>query len=230
MTPPTLDGPRLAPRSGDPRQLIVLLHGYGADGKDLIELGRQWQRHLPQAAFVAPNAPERVPMSPVGRQWFALTMREPGERWKGVTHAQPALDAFLDAELQRHALAPSALALVGFSQGTMMALHCGLRREAAPVAIVGYSGLLVLEPGKGRESLKSEARSKPPILLVHGEADDLIPASALFESAEVLAAAGIPCEWHLAPRLGHGIDAEGLRQGGEFIVAAFARARRAANL
>ena len=98
-----------------------------------------------------------------------------------------------------------------------------------PAAIVGYSGLLVLEPGKGRESLKAEAKSKPPILLVHGEADDLIPASALFESAEALAEVGIPCEWHLSSRLGHGIDAEGLRQGGEFIAAAFARARRAAS-
>jgi phospholipase/carboxylesterase len=146
-----------------------------------------------------------------------------------VTQARPALDAFLDAELQRHALPPSALALVGFSQGTMMALHCGLRRDKAPAAIVGYSGLLVLEPGKGRESLKAEVRSKPPILLIHGEADDLIPASALFESAEALSEAEIPCEWHLSPRLGHGIDAEGLRQGGEFIAAAFARARRAAT-
>ena len=218
------------PRSGTPAQLIVLLHGYGADGKDLIELGRQWQRLLPQAAFVAPNAPERIPMNPVGRQWFALTLREPGERWKGVTQVRPALDAFLDAELRRHGLPPSALALVGFSQGTMMALHCGLRREVSPAAIVGYSGLLVLEPGKERESLKAEARSKPPILLIHGEADDLIPASALFESAEALAEAGIPCEWHLSARLGHGIDAEGLRQGGEFIAAAFARARRTASM
>jgi phospholipase/carboxylesterase len=229
MTSALLDGPRLTPRSGAPRELIVLLHGYGADGKDLIEIGQQWQRFLPRAAFVAPHAPDRVPMSPVGRQWFALTFREPGERWHGVTQARPALDAFLDAELQRHALPPSALALVGFSQGTMMALHCGLRREKAPAAIVGYSGLLVLEPGKGRESLKAEARSKPPILLIHGEADDLIPASALFESAEALAEAEIPCEWHLSPRLGHGIDAEGLRQGGEFIAAAFARASRPAT-
>jgi phospholipase/carboxylesterase len=229
MTSALLDGPRLTPSSGAPRELIVLLHGYGADGKDLIEIGRQWQRLLPHAAFVAPNAPERVPMSPVGRQWFALTFREPNERWQGVTQARPALDAFLDAELQRHALPPSALALVGFSQGTMMALHCGLRREKAPAAIVGYSGLLVLEPGKGRERLKAEVRSKPPILLIHGEADDLIPASALFESAEALAEAEIPCEWHLSPRLGHGIDAEGLRQGGEFIAAAFARARRPAT-
>ncbi|SEE87580.1 phospholipase/carboxylesterase [Rhizobiales bacterium GAS191] len=225
MTPP-LDGPRIAPRSGAPKQLVVLLHGYGADGKDLIEIGRQWQRVLPHAAFVAPNAPERMPMSPVGRQWFPLTLRDPGERWKGVTQARPLIDAFLDAELQRHALPPSALALVGFSQGTMMALHTGLRRAVTPAAIVGYSGLLVLESGKGPESLAAEARGKPLILLIHGEADDLIPVTALFDAAETLAKAEIPCEWHLSLGLGHGIDGEGLRQGGEFIAAAFARAAR----
>ena len=224
----SLDGPRLAPRQGAAKQLVVLLHGYGADGKDLIELGRQWQRNLPQAAFVAPHAPERVSMSPVGRQWFPLTMRDPAERWKGVTQARPLLDAFLDAELARHQLPSSALALVGFSQGTMMALHTGLRRQAAPAAIVGYSGLLVLEGGKGPESLGAEARSRPPILLIHGEADDLIPVTALFEAAQTLAAAEIPCEWHLSLGLGHGIDGEGLRQGGEFLAAAFARAARRA--
>ncbi|MFI5016024.1 MAG: alpha/beta hydrolase [Hyphomicrobiales bacterium] len=226
MANPSLDGPRIAPRSGAPKQLVVLLHGYGADGKDLIEIGRQWQRILPQAAFAAPNAPERMPMSPVGRQWFPLTLRDPSERWKGVTQARPALDAFLDAELQRYALPAAALALVGFSQGTMMALHAGLRRAVAPMAILGYSGLLVLEPGKGPDSLKAEVRSRPPILLIHGEADDLIPVSALFDAAETLAKADIPCEWHLSLGLGHGIDGEGLRQGGEFIASAFGRENR----
>jgi|HubBroStandDraft_4_1064222.scaffolds.fasta_scaffold246442_2 phospholipase/carboxylesterase len=232
MTTPLLDGPRIAPRSGAARQLVVLLHGYGADGKDLIEIGRQWQRLLPHAAFVAPNAPERMPMSPMGRQWFPLTMRDLGERWKGVTQARPALDAFLDAELARHGLKASALALVGFSQGTMMALHAGLRRQAAPAAILGYSGLLVLDPAKvqaGPEAasadLAAEARAKPPILLVHGEADDLIPVTSLFESAEMLARAGIACEWHLSLGVGHGIDGDGLRQGGEFVAWALRQKR-----
>ena len=204
----------------------MLLHGYGADGKDLIEIGRQWQRLLPHAAFVAPNAPERMPMSPAGRQWFALTLREPGERWKGVTQARPALDAFLDAELIARAHAFGAR-----PRRVQPRHHDGAAFRVPPLtgptAIVGYSGLLVLEPGKGPEALMAEARSKPPILLVHGEADDLIPASALFDLAEALAKAEIPCEWHLSPGLGHGIDGEGLRQGGEFIAAAFARARRA---
>jgi phospholipase/carboxylesterase len=136
-----LDGPRLNPRSGAARQLVVFLHGYGADGNDLIDIGRAWQQYLPQAAFVSPHAPEPCGQAPVGRQWFPLTMRDPNERWLGVNKAAPGLYRFLDAELERHKLPASALALVGFSQGTMMALHVGLRRITAPAAIVGYSGL-----------------------------------------------------------------------------------------
>ncbi len=138
-----LDGPRLEPRSGPARQLVVFLHGYGADGNDLIDIGRAWQGLLPQAAFVSPHAPEPCGQAPVGRQWFPLTFRDPNERWVGVNKAAPMLERFLDAELKRRHLPPSALALVGFSQGTMMALHVGLRRATAPFAIVGYSGLLV---------------------------------------------------------------------------------------
>ena len=139
-----LDGPRLEPRRGTARQLVVFLHGYGADGNDLIEIGRAWQALLPDAAFVSPHAPERCMQAPTGRQWFALTFRNPDERWLGVNKAAPVLERFIDAELSRRNLPPSALALVGFSQGTMMALHVGLRRAVAPAAIVGYSGMLVV--------------------------------------------------------------------------------------
>jgi phospholipase/carboxylesterase len=229
-----LDGPRIAPSSGAPRELVVLLHGYGADGRDLIEIGRQWQKLLPRAAFVAPNAPHRMPMSPMGRQWFSLETRSMAERWKGVTQARPELDVFLDAEIARLGVAPSRLVIVGFSQGTMMALHTGLRRATAPAAILGYSGLLVLDPEKlkaGNEAaaqdLAAEAKARPPIFLVHGDADDVIPATALFDSTEMLARAGIPCEWHLSLGVGHGIDGEGLRQGGEFVAASLTRAGRA---
>ena len=149
-----LDGPRLAPRSGAARQLVVFLHGYGADGNDLIEIGRAWQQSLPHAAFVSPHAPEPCGQAPVGRQWFPLTFRDPNERWIGVNKAAPVLERFLDAELARHKLPPSALALVGFSQGTMMALHVGLRRAVAPAAIVGYSGLLVLPPDVDARSVR----------------------------------------------------------------------------
>jgi len=218
-----LTGPRLGPRSRGPaRQLVIFLHGYGADGNDLIALGQEWQSILPEAAFVSPHAPEPCAQAPVGRQWFSLTFRDPDERWQGVNKAAPVLNAFLDQELARHSLPPERLALVGFSQGTMMALHVGLRRAAAPAGIVGYSGMLVMPSAKtAAEAAALEIRSRPPVLLVHGERDDLIPAQAMFVSAQTLGALDIPVEWHLSPGIGHGIDAEGLRHGGEFLARAF---------
>jgi phospholipase/carboxylesterase len=216
-----LDGPRLSPRSGTTRQLVIFLHGYGADGNDLIEIGRAWQPLLPEAAFVSPHAPEPCGQAPVGRQWFALTFRDPNERWIGVNKAAPVLERFIDAELARHRLPPQALALVGFSQGTMMALHVGLRRAAAPAAIVGYSGLLVVSPQGKPEALAAEIKSRPPVLLVHGDQDDLIPAEALFQATQGLAELGVPVEWHLSAGVGHGIDPEGLRHGGEFLARNF---------
>jgi phospholipase/carboxylesterase len=215
------DVPRIAPKSGHAKQLVVFLHGLGADGHDLIELGQQWQRWLPDAAFAAPHAPDPCDGAPMGRQWFPLSLRDPAEFWRGVTYAAPRLEAFLDAELARYDLPASKLALVGFSQGTMMALHVGLRRATAPAAIVGYSGLAVLESGKGPESLKSAARSKPPILLVHGDQDEVLPIEMFFFSKEALAAAEVPCQWHLSLGLSHGIDGEGLRHGGLFLAQAF---------
>jgi phospholipase/carboxylesterase len=212
-----LDGPRLPPRSGKAKHLVVILHGYGADGNDLIEIGRAWQSLLPDAAFVAPHAPWPCGQAPTGREWFPLTFRNVEERWTGVNMAAPVLQSFLDAELARHALPPSALALVGFSQGTMMALHVGLRRAVAPAAIVGYSGLFVVPENVAPEVFAAEIKSKPPVLLVHGDSDDLIPVQALFAAAQGLAALGIPAEWHISPGVGHGIDQEGLRQGGEFL-------------
>jgi phospholipase/carboxylesterase len=212
-----LDGPRLAPRSGPARQLVVFLHGYGADGNDLIEIGHAWQGLLPQAAFVAPHAPEPCAQAPTGRQWFPLTMRDPGERWIGVTSAAPVLNRFLDTELARHGLPPGALALVGFSQGTMMALHVGLRRATAPAAIVGYSGVFVVPDAVDPDAIKAEIRARPPVLLIHGDSDDLISPQALFHAANALAALDIPVEWHLSAGIGHGIDQEGLRHGGEFL-------------
>jgi len=213
-----LDGPRLAPQSGGPaRQLVVLLHGYGADGNDLIEIGRAWQGLLPHCAFVSPHAPEPCAGAPMGRQWFALTFRDPNERWVGVNKAAPILERFLAAEIARHKLTPAALVLVGFSQGTMMALHVGLRRQIAPRAIVGYSGLLVEPPPAQAEKFLAEIRSHPPVLLVHGDRDELIPVQALFHAANGLATLGLTVAWHVSAGIGHGIDQDGLRYGGEFI-------------
>ena len=172
----SLSGPRLAPADGAAaRQLVVLLHGLGADGNDLIGLGSTLAPFLPGAAFAAPNAPEPCDMAPSGYQWFSLAADAETGRSAGVRRAAPALDRFIDEELARSGVDDGRLALVGFSQGTMMALHVGLRRARPCAGIVGYSGALV-DPA----NLKDEARAKPPVLLVHGADDDLIPAEALF--------------------------------------------------
>jgi len=215
-----IDGPRTRAKSGVARQLVVFLHGYGADGNDLIEIGRQWRPLLPDADFVAPNAPERCAMSPGGRQWFSLSTRDPDERWTGAVAARPTLDAFLDAELASRGLDESSLALVGFSQGTMMALHVGLRRKIAPAAILGYSGLLVT-PAQGAAEAPVGQRPPPAILLAHGEDDQVIPVDALFESVDLLAEMGLAAQWHLCPGLGHGIDNSGLVHGALFLAQSF---------
>ncbi|MGH6823646.1 MAG: alpha/beta hydrolase [Methylocella sp.] len=218
----TLDGPRIAAMSAPPEQLVVFLHGYGANGNDLIAIGKQWRNLMPGAAFVAPNAPEPCAQAPGGRQWFRLTMRDPNERWTGVNKARLVLDAFLDAELDCHGLNDSKLALVGFSQGTMLALHAGLRRARAPAGILGYSGELIAPPEqRDHVTARTPVANPPPILLIHGSQDDLIPAEALFLSAAELAEAKIPCQWHLSMGLGHGIDGEGLAHGGLFLAKCF---------
>jgi phospholipase/carboxylesterase len=218
-----LDGPRLEPASGKAKQLVVLLHGYGADGNDLIDIGRAWQKLLPDAAFVSPHAPNLCGQA-MGREWFPLGFRIPGERWAGVQMAAPVLDAFLDAELKRRDLPPQALALVGFSQGTMMALHVGLRRDLPPAAIVGYSGMLIMPDDAMSEAFAAEIKSRAPVILIHGDEDQLIPVQAVSHSAQGLAAMEVPVEWHISPGIGHGIDQEGLRHGGEFLAKLFARA------
>lgn len=210
-----LDGPRVPPARGTATHLVVLCHGYGADGNDLIGLAPHWQKLLPGAAFVAPHAPEPCAMSAGGYQWFAISRLDPGKMRHGVEAAAPLLDAFLDSELQRLGLPPERLALVGFSQGTMMSLHVGLRRRIAPAAIVGYSGALT-DAGSC-----PDLSGSPPVLLVHGDADQMIPAGAMFAAAGTLGAAGTTVEWHLAPGVGHGIDPVGLERGGTFLAAAF---------
>jgi phospholipase/carboxylesterase len=213
----TLDGPRAGPRDGgQPDSLVVFVHGYGANGDDLIGLAPYFQRVLPRAAFAAPNAPERIPGQPFGFQWFGITRLDPVLMAAGADSAAPVLDAFLDAELKRLDLAPSQLALVGFSQGTMMALHVGLRRAVAPVAIVGYSGALV-----GAERLPAEITARPPVLLVHGDADPMVPVQALHAAAAGLAAADVAVRWHISRGLGHSIDAEGVQMGTAFLADAF---------
>jgi len=213
-----LDGPRLAPAAGGaPKQLVIFLHGYGADGNDLIGLGREWARLLPNAEFVSPHAPEGLPGGFFGgRQWFSLETRSEREWEEGVRRAEPALREYILAEAARLKLPMSAVALVGFSQGTMMALQVGLRLNEAPAAIVGFSGHLA-----GAKRLAAEIKCKPPVLLIHGSDDDVIPVEAIHHARIALAAAGVPVEWHIRPGLGHGIDPEGLMAAGQFLRTAF---------
>ena len=208
-----LSGPRLPPAKGSATHLVVLCHGYGADGNDLIGLAPHWQRLLPTAAFVAPNGPERCPGA--GYQWFPISRLDPQEVRRGVESASAVLDSFLDAELERLALAPDRLMLVGFSQGTMLSLQVGLRRSVRPAAIVGYSGMLAAP-----ETLPDLRAGAPPVLLVHGDADTMIPFQALFAAATELGRAGVAVQWHVSLGVPHSIDPEGLSLGGTFLAMA----------
>lgn len=211
--PVLLDGPRILPRSGRrPRSLVVLVHGYGADGPDLIGLGEAWSERLPDTAFVAPNAPQACEGAPFGRQWFRLSVRNPEEIRRGVSEAEPLMHAFLDRELARYGLTDNELALVGFSQGTMLALYVGPHRRRKIAGIVGYSGLIAWSLERERN-----AAHKPPILLIHGEKDPIIPSIALPATRLALASAGFPVQAQLCPGLDHRIDGAGLEMGGDFL-------------
>lgn len=216
-----LEGPRLNPLSGTTRQLVIILHGYGADGADLISLGQQWQRVMPDAEFVAPNAPQFCQNPPMGYQWFPLnvTMQgvvsTPQERWDGAVSAAPSINAFIDAELERTGLEASQLALVGFSQGAMMALHVGLRRAVSPAAIVSYSGMLL-----GTEHLGATS-AKPPVFLAHGSLDDIVPFAAMEMTKQALEATKIDVTPYVEQGIGHGIDGEATWLGGEFMARQF---------
>jgi phospholipase/carboxylesterase len=205
-----LDGPRLKPASGGKaRQLVILLHGYGSSGSDLIQLAPLWQPVLPDAAFVAPHGPERGPMG--GRQWWALTDFSRSGLAAGVRRASAALDGFIDAELADAGLDESQLLLVGFSQGTMMALHVGPCRERQLAGIVGFSGMIADPAG-----LSDHIRTKPPVLLVHGSADRVVPFAALGEAKTELHRLGFEVESHVARGLGHSVDLAGIQLGRDF--------------
>lgn len=207
-----IDGPRIPPRSGAAKKLVVLFHGYGSNGEDLAGLARAWAPHFPDVAWASPNAPDPVPGHPGGYQWFPISQLDPAVMEQGARSAHASAEHFVASELKRHGLGPQDLLLIGFSQGTMMALHTGLRREAAPAGILGFSGALA-----GPERLKQEMSCKPPILLIHGDQDQVLPVGMTLMAAQGLAAAGHGAEFHISQGIPHSIGQDGLELGQAFI-------------
>ena len=210
---PKLDGPALPPLAGGPPEKVVILcHGYGANGQDLVGLALGWREPFPTTAFFSPNAPEPVPGAPGGFQWWGIGSMSRDEREQGVTKAAPILDAFIDQTLENTGLTEKDLALVGFSQGTMMALHVGLSRPNPVAGILGYSGAIA-----SGEVLSPLIKNKPPIQLVHGDMDQMIPSGAMDSAATFLRGEGLEVETHLSPGVGHGIAPDGIEIGTAFL-------------
>ncbi len=206
--PPSLAGPELPPASGSaPEQLIIFLHGVGANGMDLLGLAPMMADQFPNAQFISPNAPYACDMAPPGYpnsyQWFSLMDRNPVKMEEGVRQVAPMVDSFLDQQMERFSLTPKQVALVGFSQGTMTSLHVAPRRSEPLAGIVGFSGALL-------NANPDELTAKPPVCLIHGDADDVVPFQAMAMAEEQLSGAGFSIETHTRPGLGHGIDPEGI--------------------
>lgn len=208
-----LDGPRVEPASGGPaKSLVIFLHGLGADGNDLIGLAPLLSQVLSDTAFVSPNAPEPCDMAPSGYQWFSLQDRSPGQVLSGVQAAAPALEAFISREMAHYGLTLQSVALVGFSQGTMMSLYVAPRLAESVAGVVGYSGALVAP-----ERLAQEIKSRPPILLIHGDVDPVVPSAALTAATQALLSMNFKVMSDLRQGLGHSIDEEGLSLGAAFL-------------
>ena len=214
---PALYGPSL-PRLGNvpPEKLVIFCHGYGANGQDLIGLGLNWQQDMPTVSFFSPDAPQKTPGMPGSFQWWDIGGFSQEEQERGVTQAAPILDLFIDQQLEAAGLTEADLALVGFSQGTMLSLFVGLQRPHALAAIVGYSGAVAAP-----ELLAQNIATRPPVLLVHGDIDHMIPPTALTASERFLRENDINVQTHLSQGMGHGIAPDGVNLGRDFLQQAF---------
>jgi phospholipase/carboxylesterase len=202
----------------DPAQaewLVVVLHGYGSSGADLMAFADYWQASMPTVAFAAPDGPTATKDG--GFQWVGKRPGGDPRLYDDAVAVQSVVDAFIDAELARLGLDATRLALVGFSQGTLTALHIGLRRAAAPAAILGYAGGLV-----GREHLAADITSRPPVMLVNGELDELAPVYGMHVAVKALSEAGVVAAGQALPGLGHAVDTNALVLGARFLLSAFA--------
>jgi phospholipase/carboxylesterase len=192
---------------------VIVLHGFCATGDAVFWLAKEWSEALPHAAFVAPFAPDKNVLWG-SRQWFPLTTHNPEERWKGVNYGAPALRDFIAEEMRRYGLTEASCALAGFSQGAEMALHVGLRWPRPFAGLLAYSGVM-----PGAQHLREQIRSRPPVLLIHGDLDNVIPIAAFYRTRDALKEAGVRVEPHVAHGLGHKIDRQGARIGAHFLKA-----------
>jgi phospholipase/carboxylesterase len=203
-----LDGPAAPARTGKATSLVILLHGYGADGNDLFGLAEPLSQHLPGTAFRAPNAPERCRNNPFGYQWFPIPWLDGSseqERDEAFRRSVKLLDDYITDAMREEGVDAAHTALVGFSQGTMMSLYVSPRREERLACIVGFSGRLV-----GDEELAKAVRVRPPVLLVHGDMDQMIPVTELSVAETALRNAGFEVTSHISRGIGHGIAPDGL--------------------
>ncbi len=196
---------------GDPDSLVILLHGLGSNGQDLISLVPFWVNALPNTIFISPDAPFVCDMVPPGYpnsyQWFSLQDRDPDKVLAGVKAAAPILEAFIAQQIEKYNVKAGKVALVGFSQGTMMSLYTGTHYKAPLAGIMGFSGALAGPPGS----------NKIPVRLVHGEADDVVPVAAYTHAREVLEREGFEISGYTTPNLPHSIDETGIKSAEEFL-------------
>jgi phospholipase/carboxylesterase len=207
---------QLPSAGGAPTSLVVMLHGVGSNKEDLIGLAPYLGPALPNTAFVSVDGVEDCDMAPMGRQWFSLSDRSPARMIAEVARTAPTVHGFLDQLLRDANINESRMALLGFSQGTMMSLNLGLQRKVAPAAIVGFSGALL-----AADDFASTVTSRPPVLLVHGEDDGVVPFGAMARAKLQLEGAGVKVQTLACPGLAHSIDEAGLRRAAHFLAEIF---------
>lgn len=222
MSQKPISGSFIAPRNGKAKQLVVFLHGYGANGDDLLSIGEDWGDALPDAAFISPNAPSVCDEFAGGFQWFPIRAinRELIEREQPMRAVLPALNTYLDEQLAHWGVDEDQMIVAGFSQGAMMAMYTMPRRNRACAGVIGYSGMLVDAAG-----LKADGIQKMPVLAIHGDSDAVVPPDCLQGVQDGFDAAGFDVETVLRPHLGHGIDQFGLMRGVDFCRECFEKSR-----
>tara|TARA_Y100000590_G_C15434026_1_gene906310 strand:+ start:224 stop:880 length:657 start_codon:yes stop_codon:yes gene_type:complete len=213
MTSFVLDTTTVLPASGNhPRQIIVLCHGYGGDGKDISTLAINWQRFLPNSIFLCPNAPEVCKINPHGFQWFDLSSENEEIILNKSIAAEEKLNIYLDQAIEHYKLEVNNLALVGFSQGCMMSIQVGLKKKEKINCIIGYSGKVI-----NQSHLSHNINSKPKILLMHGENDTIVSPTHLLESKEYLKKHGLKIKTKMFKNCEHRIPVEGSSLGLAFL-------------